>query len=95
MSEEQKPGSKSLPIGGILVKPGSSTEYKTGDWRAFRPYVDEKKCTGCLICWIYCPDSAISRKPPVVTINYEFCKGCGICSTECPVKAITMVEEGA
>ena len=92
-AQRQKPGWKSLPIAGILLEPGSSTKYKTGDWRAFRPVLDEKKCVNCLTCWIYCPDIAIKRKEKVVEIDYDYCKGCGICASECPVKAITMTEE--
>jgi len=94
MSKDQpKPGWRSLPIGGTVLEAGSSVKYKTGDWRAFRPLVDEKKCTNCLICWIYCPDGAIHRKEKHIEIDYDFCKGCGICATECPVKAISMTEE--
>jgi len=93
MSRQEKPGWTKLPIGGALLEPGSSIEYKTGDWRAFRPVLDESKCVNCLICWIYCPDIAISRKEKTVAIDYDYCKGCGICAAECPVKAITMVEE--
>lgn len=90
---EVKPGWKSIPIGGILLEPGSAMKYKTGDWKALRPTVDQKKCTNCLLCWIYCPDAAINRLENFVNVNYDYCKGCGICANECPVKAITMVEE--
>lgn len=66
----------------------------TGDWRIFRPVVDKEKCTGCQICWMYCPDAAITmdedNKP---VINLEYCKGCMICETNCPVKAISRVRE--
>ncbi len=94
MSRDQgKPGWRSLPIGSAVLEPGSSVKYKTGDWRAFRPVLDEKKCTNCLICWIFCPEPAIRRKEKTVEIDYDFCKGCGICAAECPVKAITMTEE--
>lgn len=90
---EAKPGWKSLPIGAVVVEPGSSVKYKTGDWRAFRPVVDKAKCVNCLLCWIYCPDSSIIRREKWVDVNYEHCKGCGICAHECPTKAIEMVEE--
>jgi len=93
LGDEGKPGWKSIPIGGILLEPGSAMRYKTGDWRAFRPVIDEAKCINCLLCWIYCPDAAITRREKFVEVNYEYCKGCGICAEECPVKAITMVEE--
>ena len=91
--EEKKPGWKSLPIGAAVLEPGSSLQYKTGDWRAFRPIVDKEKCINCLFCWIYCPDAAIVRKEKWIEINYEYCKGCGICAKECPKEAIKMVEE--
>jgi len=93
MTVEEKPGWKTLPMGAVVLEAGSSLRYKTGDWRAFRPIVDEKKCVNCLFCWIYCPDSAIIRKEKWVEVNYEYCKGCGICAHECPKEAITMVEE--
>lgn len=93
MSKTAKPGWKTIPIGGILLEPGSAVKYKTGDWRAFKPNVDQGKCINCLLCWIYCPDAAINRKEKFVEVNYDYCKGCGICANECPVKAITMTEE--
>ena len=93
MSKTAKPGWKTIPIGGLLLEPGSAMKYKTGDWRAFKPNVDQGKCINCLLCWIYCPDAAIVRKEKNVDVNYDYCKGCGICANECPVKAITMTEE--
>lgn len=93
MSEESKPGWKSIPPAGILIEPGSAMRYKTGDWRAYRPIIDEEKCVNCLLCWIYCPDAAIKRGEEKVSVDYEYCKGCGICANECPVDAIKMVEE--
>lgn len=68
---------------------------KTGFWRTFRPEVDFSKCTQCTLCWIYCPDGAITRQEnDYPKIDYAYCKGCGICANECPVKAIAMVREG-
>lgn len=95
MNKAEKPGWKNLPMAAIITEPGSSMRYKTGDWRAFKPIIDQEKCTNCLICWIYCPEPAIVQTETKVRVNYDFCKGCGICAEECPVKAITMVEEGA
>ncbi len=67
---------------------------KTGTWRIERPVINYEKCIDCLICWMYCPDSAIIRtEDDRVKIDYEYCKGCGICANECPVKAIEMVRE--
>jgi len=93
LSSDKKSGWKSLLMGGVITEAGSSLKYKTGDWRAFRPQVDKQKCVNCLLCWIYCPDSAIIRKEKWVEVNYEYCKGCGICALECPRVAIKMTEE--
>jgi len=81
-----------LTLGAVIKEPGSSTQYETGGWRDLSPEVDVEKCTGCGLCYLYCPDAAISKgKPP--KIDYRYCKGCGICANICPVKAIEMVPE--
>ena len=91
--EEEKPGWTSLPIGAVLVTPGSAERNKTGTWRLKRPVLDAKKCTNCLICWIYCPEPAILRGSKTIEFSYDYRKGCGICAAECPLKAIVMEEE--
>ena len=58
---QRKMGWKELPEGDVLDA-GTAHEFKTGDWRSFRPIHDSEKCTNCLICWIYCPDSSIIVK---------------------------------
>jgi pyruvate ferredoxin oxidoreductase delta subunit len=51
------------------------------------------RCNFCLLCWIYCPDAAISQEEGnELGFDYDLCKGCGICARECPLKAIEMVE---
>ena len=74
---------------------------RTGDWRTSRPVVDYQKCIpvqknkpSCFLCWLYCPEAAISKALPI-HIDLEYCKGCGICAAECPAQAITMVAEGS
>ncbi len=92
---KKKKGWKELPI-GLVLDAGTSREFETGDWRSDKPIWDAEKCTHCLICWVYCPDSAIIVKDGKVQgIDYKYCKGCGICAEECPpkVRAITMVRE--
>ena len=81
---------------GLIDKPGSSDEYKTGAWRSTRPVWHEEKCIQCYRCWGFCPDNSILVKEgKVAGINYDFCKGCGICANECPdkAKAIEMAPE--
>ena len=54
------------------------------------------RCTGCGICWFFCPDVAISLDPdhePQVHMDPEHCKGCGLCSAVCPRGVIEMEED--
>jgi pyruvate ferredoxin oxidoreductase delta subunit len=91
-----KKGWKDLAIGGRIDEAGNAETYETGSWRTFRPVRDEDKCTNCLLCWIYCPDSSIKVKDgKIAGIDLDHCKGCGICAEVCPpkVKAIEMVQE--
>lgn len=60
------------------------------DWRTFKPEVDVGKCTGCKMCWIFCPEHCIEMVEGKSVVNYDFCKGCGICAEECPVSAMSM-----
>ena len=75
-----------------LPKPSGPTNSRA-DWRTFRPVVDSSKCTGCQICWTFCPEHCIDMVEKKSVINYTYCKGCGICAEECPVKAVTMAIE--
>jgi pyruvate ferredoxin oxidoreductase delta subunit len=65
-----------------------------GAWRVLAPSIDYEKCTGCMLCAMYCPEAAIvageEKKPRV---DLRFCKGCGVCANECPAKAVAMVKE--
>jgi len=93
---KKAPGYKDIPIGGLIIEAGNAEKYETGSWRSFRPVRDDEKCIHCLICWIFCPDSAIIVEDgKVVGVDLDHCKGCGICARECPkkVQAITMVKE--
>ncbi len=85
-----------MPIGGVITEAGNSEEYDTGSWRALRPVVDMERCTHCMICWIFCPDSAVlAEDGRFVGFALDACKGCGICAVECPPKCIEMVDEGS
>jgi pyruvate ferredoxin oxidoreductase delta subunit len=93
MSPQQK-GWKEIPLGGACWK--SSTEYKTGDWRSYKPIWNAEKCVRCMLCHIYCPEGAIKHDTETakMVFDYDFCKGCGICANECLAEAIEMVIEG-
>jgi len=78
-----------LPV-GCVVPGGTMIINKTGAWKVFRPVVDHKKCTLCMLCWIYCPDSSVVLAEGKIEFDYDHCKGCGICANECPAKAIRM-----
>jgi Pyruvate/2-oxoacid:ferredoxin oxidoreductase delta subunit len=59
--------------------------------------LDEKYCTGCGYCEIFCPEGCIrfidnrlsagGYSLPTL-IDAESCKGCGICALMCPSLAI-------
>ncbi|MBI2372079.1 MAG: 4Fe-4S binding protein [Deltaproteobacteria bacterium] len=91
-------GWRRIPEGALILEPGNAVQYLTGGWRTFRPVLDRERCTDCLICWIFCPDSAIQVKGGrLLGFDLEHCKGCGICAAVCPpsARAIAMVEESA
>jgi pyruvate ferredoxin oxidoreductase gamma subunit len=72
----------------------NSPERRTGNWRQFRPVLHQELCTRCWICFVRCPEAAISLDDhdyPVV--NYEECKGCLLCVHECPTHAFVAEKE--
>lgn len=90
---------KEMLIGGLLGVAGSSKEFKTGDWRSFRPMWDKEKCTHCMICLLMCPENSIPIDISGTIIkrketDLDYCKGCGICAKVCILKCITMNTEG-
>ena len=84
--KELSPIPISLPIEGSMGT--------TGDWRTFRPIIDQENCNKCGLCWIYCPEGSIKRNlEGSFEIDMVYCKGCGICAKECPTKNIEMKRE--
>ncbi|MGZ4200199.1 MAG: 4Fe-4S binding protein [Thermoleophilia bacterium] len=88
-------GASRHELGATIPTAGNSIENETGGWRTNVPTIDPAKCTGCMLCYFYCPDASIIIENDVATgVDLAHCKGCGICAAECPVDAITMsVEE--
>ena len=87
--------SDQYPRGAVIPTGGNSDDYVTGGWRSQRPFRDDDKCTQCLLCWVWCPDtSVVVKDEKVVDFDLDHCKGCGICAHECPFDAIEMVPEG-
>jgi pyruvate ferredoxin oxidoreductase gamma subunit len=73
---------------------GNSPKRRTGNWRQFRPVLHADLCTRCWICFVRCPEAAISldaQDYPVV--DYDECKGCLLCVHECPTHAFTVEKE--
>ena len=87
---------KDLEIGCIVTEPGSSREYRTGDWRSQKPTYNFTRCIKCGLCQIYCPEGCIGQNADgYFEANMFWCKGCGICPRECPTGVISMVDEEA
>lgn len=77
-----------------VLNPGNAELRHTGSWRVERPVIDRSVCTRCGLCFVECPDGAISLDAegyPV--IDYDHCKGCMICRHLCPLEAIERKKE--
>jgi 2-oxoacid:acceptor oxidoreductase delta subunit (pyruvate/2-ketoisovalerate family) len=85
-----------LPPGGTVVA-ADAPRTRTGGWRTgVAPRADLELCVNCLLCWLYCPDSAVRLDGDAFDgFDLDLCKGCEICAEICPVAAIEMVEEAS
>jgi 2-oxoacid:acceptor oxidoreductase delta subunit (pyruvate/2-ketoisovalerate family) len=90
---ELKPWNE-LQAGGAVVA-ADAVQPRTGGWRTgLKPAVDLDLCVNCLLCWLYCPDSAVVLDGTTFTgFDLDFCKGCEICADRCPTGAIRMEAE--
>lgn len=85
---------KDIEIGAIVVEPGNTRQYKTGDWRSQVPTYNFDRCIKCGMCQLFCPEGCIEQNDDGhFEANLFWCKGCGICARECPTAVITMKEE--
>jgi pyruvate ferredoxin oxidoreductase gamma subunit len=72
-----------------VLHAGNAVARQTGSWRVERPLVDLDICTRCGLCFVRCPDGAISLdEDGYPVIDYDHCKGCMICQQICPLRAI-------
>ena len=77
---------------------GYLTQINAG-WRNVRPVIDGPSCTGCMQCYLACPDGVIfkigaaNKAGASVAVDLDFCKGCGVCAAACRFSSITMVPE--
>ena len=77
-----------------VIAQGNAESRDTGAWRVERPEIDYDRCTRCSLCFVRCPDGAISLDEhgyPI--IDYDHCKGCMICRQICPVHGIHAEKE--
>ncbi|MBI3297242.1 MAG: 4Fe-4S binding protein [Elusimicrobia bacterium] len=79
----------------ILTGGRPMSANKTRDWRSVRPVLHAEKCTGCMLCWKFCPEACVSVQGERPLIHLDWCKGCAICVAECPAGALTLAEEEA
>jgi len=78
-------------FGGALKNLGMGCSSKGGKLDIHsrsKPYIDEDRCTACLICLEYCIHGAISQKSSQVSIDQKKCTGCAGCMSICPERAI-------
>jgi 2-oxoacid:acceptor oxidoreductase delta subunit (pyruvate/2-ketoisovalerate family) len=83
-----------LPVGGVVIR-DDAEQPETGGWRTgTKPHVELDRCVNCLLCWLYCPDSAVVLDgTTLVGFDERYCKGCEVCAEICPVNAIEMVAD--
>ncbi|MFI5362759.1 MAG: 4Fe-4S binding protein [Elusimicrobiota bacterium] len=78
----------------VILSPRSMDENLTANWRTLRPVIHSADCTGCQICWKFCPEACVDLTQKVPNIDMDYCKGCGICVSECPAHCVEFVPEG-
>ena len=84
-----------MTSGGEIYESGTAALVDTGSWRMMTPIFHAEKCTHCMLCVPFCPDSSIPVKDGKrLDFDFMHCKGCGICVKVCPVDAISFEKEG-
>jgi pyruvate ferredoxin oxidoreductase delta subunit len=86
---------KQEKVGCYLLEKNKAQPFEPGTKPELKPEWDKDLCVRCALCYIYCPDAAISRQEDgYFSADDDLCKGCGICHRECWFGAISMVKEG-
>ena len=95
----KKANSKQNPAnsGGIITRPGSTVDYKTGNWINKTLKFVSENCINCNLCWTVCPDDAIivDKHGNMVGVDTDFCKNCGLCTKICPANKSPDAEKHA
>lgn len=72
----------------------NSPARRTGSWRQFRPVLEPDKCNRCWLCFVWCPEAAITLdENEFPKVDYDVCKGCLLCAHECPTEAFRVERE--
>lgn len=84
---------KQEKVGCILLDSGDARPSAPGSPPQLQPVWDKNLCVRCALCYLYCPDAAISRQEDgYFDVDTKLCTGCGICHRECWFGAVTMQE---
>jgi 2-oxoacid:acceptor oxidoreductase delta subunit (pyruvate/2-ketoisovalerate family) len=84
---------KQEKVGCCLLETGHAAPFTPGSKPERGPVWDRNLCVRCALCYLYCPDAAISRQDDgFFDVDMKVCTGCGICQRECWFGAISMQE---
>ncbi|MDD5492149.1 MAG: DUF362 domain-containing protein [bacterium] len=78
-------------FGGALKNLGMGCGAKAGKYEmhnSILPDIDPGKCTGCRVCFKWCPVQAISLVNKKAVIDPRKCIGCGDCILSCSFHAV-------
>ncbi|MDR1683995.1 MAG: DUF362 domain-containing protein [Elusimicrobiota bacterium] len=89
-------GHECAGMGGALKNIGMGCGSRAGKMEmhsAGKPYVEQKKCTGCGACLRVCAFAAPEIKNKKAAIRHDICVGCGRCIGVCPTDAVRAAQD--